>query len=126
MSSPTGSGIGYRGLKELIAFNTKLADSVRQIILTSFKKFGKQMYEETQQKVPVRTGRLKRSGGWTVGNLFLSVFYNEYYAYYVDQGTSRFSGRHYFYKVLESYNAKITADINTQIAKHIKTNLGKK
>ena len=95
MSSPTGSGIGYRGLKELIAFNTKLADSVRQIILTSFKKFGKQMYEETQQKVPVRTGRLKRSGGWTVGNLFLSVFYNEYYAYYVDQGTSRFSGRHY-------------------------------
>ena len=125
-SGARSSGIGYKGLKELIIFNNKLPESSRQIILTTFNKFGKQMYDDTQQKVPVRTGRLKRSGGYTVGNLFLSVFYNEFYAGYVDQGVAgRFSGRHYFYKVLESYNQKINADINTQITKHIKTNLGK-
>ena len=128
MSSATGSnGVTYKGLRELVTFNNTLSDKVTQIILTTFKKYGKEMYGATQQKVPVRTGRLKRSGGWTVGNLFLSVFYNEYYAGYVDQGVAgRFSGRHYFYKVLESYNQKITGEINMQIGKHIKTNLSKR
>ena len=125
--SATGrsSGISYKGLKELNAFNTKLPNIFKTITLETFKKFGKMMFDDTQQKVPVRTGRLKRSGGWTVGNLFLSIFYNEHYAYHVDQGTSRFSGRHYFYKVLESYDKKIVTEINMRISKEIKTNLGK-
>lgn len=110
----TRGNVRYRGLSELRLFNSQLPTILNTVALNTFKKYGKIIFDDTQGKVPVRTGRLKRSGGWSVGNTFLSLFYNEHYAYYVDVGTGRFSGRHYFYRVVQSYEQKITSDINQQ------------
>jgi hypothetical protein len=84
------------------------------------------MLGATQRIVPVRTGRLKRSGGQKAGNLFLSIFYDAPYALWVDIGTRRFGGRHYFFRPLQSEETKVIGAVNKQVASMIKSHLGKK
>lgn len=124
MSSSSGNkGVTYRGLNELINFNKNLNNYLTQASNTVLKQQGGTLLGATQKVVPVRTGRLKRSGGQQAGNLFLSVFYDAPYALYVDLGTSRFTGRHYFFRVLEPQKSKIIASINQSVGQMIKSKL---
>lgn len=116
----------YKGLKELIAFNNNLSKLLAQAANTAFKQQGSTMLGATQRIVPVRTGRLKRSGGQQAGNLFLSIFYDAPYALWVDIGTSRFGGRHYFFRPLKSEETKVLGAVNKQVTTMIKSHLGKK
>lgn len=124
MSAQGGKGVTYKGLKELIAFNKSLSTFLTQATNEAFKTYGKSMNSATQSRVPVRTGRLKRSGGFQVGNLFLSLFYDAPYARYVDLGTSRFAGRQYFFQVMEGHRPKMIGEINKRVGTMIKSKLG--
>jgi hypothetical protein len=125
-SSSRSKGVTYKGLNELIAFNKNLSSFLTQASNEGLKQQGSSLLGSTQRVVPVRTGRLKRSGGQQAGNLFLSVFYDAHYALFVDVGTSRFTGRHYFFRVLDQQRPKIIASINQSVGKMIKSNLGQR
>jgi hypothetical protein len=126
MSAAGNKGVTYRGLNELISFNKNLNNILTQATNDAFRQQSDAMLGATQKVVPVRTGRLKRSGGKQIGNLFLSIFYDAPYARFVDLGTSRFAGRHYFFRVLEGQKAKMIGSINQNVGKQIKTHLGRK
>lgn len=127
MSSRSGGkGVTYKGLDELINFNKNLNNFLTQTSNVAFKQQGNTLLGSTQKVVPVRTGRLKRSGGQQAGNLFLSLFYDAPYALYVDLGTSRFTGRHYFFRVLEQQEAKVISAVNQGVGNMIKSKLGNK
>ena len=126
MSSTGGKGVTYKGLTELISFNKKLPSLLTDASNKGLKQKGGTLLGSTQRVVPVKTGRLKRSGGQRAGNLFLSIYYDAPYALYVDIGTRRFAGRHYFFRVLNAEQQKVIATINSNVAGAIKMNLGKK
>lgn len=122
---PRGSQVvKTKGLKEFMKFQNILSNLLLTVTINSFQTFGKQMHDTTQGKVPVRTGRLKRSGGWVgsnrAGQVFMSLFYDAPYALAVDLGTSRFAGRHYFYQLLAPFEQKILADINQKLGLEFK------
>lgn len=126
-SSSSGSrnkGVTYKGLDELISFNKNLNTFLTQASNDVLKQQGSILLSSTQKIVPVKTGRLKRSGGQQAGNLFLSIFYDAPYALFVDLGTSRFVGRHYFFRVLEQQKPKIISSINQRVGQMIKSKLG--
>lgn len=116
----------YKGLKELIDFNKNLNKTLTDATNTAFRQQSSTLLSATQRVVPVRTGRLKRSGGSQAGNLFLSIFYDAYYARFVDLGTSRMVGRHYFFRILQGEENKVISAINKSIGTMIKSSLGTK
>lgn len=124
--SATNKGVTYKGLKELISFNNNLHNFLGQATNTAFKQQGSTMLGATQKMVPVRTGRLKRSGGQQAGNLFLSVYYDAPYARFVDLGTSRMAPRNYFFMVLQPHETKTLDTVNQNVASMIKSKLGKR
>lgn len=121
----SNKGVTYKGLNELIAFNKNLNKILTDASNTAFRQQSGTLLSATQRVVPVRTGRLKRSGGSQVGNLFLSIFYDAFYARFVDLGTSRFVGRHYFFRILQAEEKKVINAINQNVARSIKSSLGK-
>lgn len=126
MSSTNGKGVKYKGLNELISFNKNLSNFLTQATNNAFKQQGSVMLGATQRAVPVRTGRLKRSGGQQTGNLFLSVYYDAPYAKFVDLGTSRMTPRNYFFAILQSHESKTIGIVNQNVGNIIKSHLGKK
>jgi HK97 gp10 family phage protein len=120
-----GKGVTYKGLKELIAFNNKLSQTLTTATNTALRQQSGPLLSATQRVVPVRTGRLRRSGGSQTGNLFLSIFYDAYYARFVDLGTSRMVGRHYFFRILKGEENKVISAINKGVGSMIKSSLGK-
>jgi HK97 gp10 family phage protein len=125
MSSNNSKGATYKGLKELISFNNKLSSLLTQASNEALKQQGGVLLGATQRAVPVRTGRLKRSGGQQAGNLFLSVYYDAPYARFVDLGTRRMAARNYFFRVLQPNESKVLSAINQRVGQIIKSNLGK-
>lgn len=115
----------YKGLDELISFNKNLNKTLTDAANTAFRQQSSPLLSATQRVVPVRTGRLKRSGGSQTGNLFLSVYYDAYYARFVDLGTSRMVGRHYFFRILKGEETKVISAINKSLGTMIKSSLGK-
>jgi hypothetical protein len=125
-SNGGGKGVTYKGLNELISFNKNLNKLLTDASNQAFRQQGSTMLGATQRVVPVKTGRLKRSGGQKAGNLFLSIFYDAPYALWVDIGTRRFAGRHYFFRILQSEETKVISAINTSVANMIRSHLGRK
>lgn len=122
---PSGSEVvKTKGLKEFMKFQASLPTVLLHVTTLALQSIGKQMYDATQGKVPVRTGRLKRSGGWVgsnrAGEIFMSIFYDAPYALAVDLGTSRFAGRHYFFQLLEPFEKKVIDDINQKMGAEFK------
>lgn len=79
------------GLDELNAVMQQLPTQLGQLFHAAGSTYTETVYKDSQKVVPVRTGRLKRSGGFGSTQDSEDVYYNAPYANYVERR------RHYFY-----------------------------
>lgn len=125
MSSISGSGKGttyeIHGLKELNDLVNGIPAAFDNIFNMTADKFSKSMYSSMNQKVPVRTGNLKRSIGATANAKEMKVFANAKYARFVDSGTWRMAPRPFFTSTKDEQIPKMIDELNKQIATHIKS-----
>lgn len=61
-------------------------DEVTDVIKDAIKRRAQQVFDESQEACPVKTGRLKRSGSFTTSDLSADLEYSAPYASLVEDG----------------------------------------
>lgn len=118
-----GGGPTYQiyGLQELNDLVNGIPTEFNRIFQTTAQKYSKSMYSTMSQKVPVKTGFLKRSIGAEANVQQMAVFVNAKYARFVDQGTFRMTARPFFTSTKDEQIPKMIAELNSQVAAYIKS-----
>lgn len=82
--------------------------------------YAKTVYTEANRTVPVRTGRLKRSIGYTVSQQEIRLFANELYAGFINFGTSWMPARPFMTKPTEDYLDRFVNEYADGILDHFR------
>lgn len=82
--------------------------------------YAKTVYSQANRIVPVRTGRLKRSIGYTVNQNEIRLFANEDYAGFINFGTARMPARPFMTKPTEDNLDRFVTEYADQILNHFR------
>jgi HK97 gp10 family phage protein len=115
------TSVKITGLAELNALFGQMAPAFNNIFSNVTSKHSKTIFNQQNQKVPVKTGRLKRSIGTAIGQKRLDMFVDAPYARFINYGTKRMPGRPFFTEPIDRLIPTMLKEIDMEFGKWIKT-----
>jgi len=115
------TSVKITGLAELNMLFSQMPAAFDNIFNQTTSKYSKVIFNQQNQKVPVKTGRLKRSIGTAVGPKRMDLFVDAPYAKFINYGTRRMPGRPFFTQPADQNLPAMIQEINTQFGNWIKT-----
>lgn len=121
MSASASSSVRISGLTELNQLFAQMPQAFNNIFTQTTAKYSKIIFNQQNQKVPVKTGRLKRSIGTTMGPKRMDLFADAPYARFINYGTARMPGRPFFTEPADKNLPTMLKEIDTQLATWIRS-----
>lgn len=98
-------------------FGDKITAAAKANTVKLMEKWGPQVVARAKELVPVDTGQLKNSIGWTMrqSDMTLQIHADQFYAIYVEMGTSRQPARPFLRPALNVIRGFGTGGITTEV-----------
>jgi HK97 gp10 family phage protein len=113
--------VTIQGLAELNALLSGLPMAIQRIFQRVGSWYAKAVYDEANSRVPVRTGRLKRSIGQTLSMVEIRIFATAPYAAFVNFGTYRMPARPFLTEPAERLEDKFVNDLADGILNYFRS-----
>jgi HK97 gp10 family phage protein len=113
--------VTIQGLAELNALLSGLPMAIQRIFQRVGAWYGKAVYDEANSRVPVRTGRLKRSIGQSLSMVEIRIFATAPYASFVNFGTYRMPARPFLTEPAERLEDKFVNDLADGILNYFRS-----
>ena len=120
---PSNSSVKVTGLNELNSFFTRMPNAFNTIFSQTTSKYAKIIYGQQNSKVPVKTGRLKRSIGTAMAPRKMELFVDAPYAKFINFGTRWMPARPFFTQPADKNLPAMIKEIDTEFGMWIKSNL---